>query len=112
MVALGFADPPDPTGPGMFRLAGDGALREVLESGGFVDVEVRPVELKREYTEIGGYIDETIELSPMMGSTFRGLPEEDRRQIIDRITAGAQPFIAADGSVTLPGSSLIAVAGA
>ena len=112
MVELGHADPPDPTGPGMFRLAGDGALRELLENAGFEDVIVGLVELSREYTEVGGYIDETIELSPMMGSSFRELAEDDQRQIIARIAEAAQPFTDADGSVKLPGSSLVAVASA
>ena len=112
MVALGHAEPPDPSGPGMFRLAADGALQELLESAGFEDVTVRTVQLKREYTEIGGFIDETVELSPMMGSAYRELSESDQRQIVAQITAAAEPFQAADGSVMLPGSSLVAVAGA
>ena len=44
-------------------------------------------ELERRYDEIGEFIDETVELSPMMGSAFRELPETDRRQIVERITA-------------------------
>jgi ubiquinone/menaquinone biosynthesis C-methylase UbiE len=112
MVALGHANPPDPTGPGMFRLAADGALQELLESTGFEDVTVRPVELSREYTDVASYIDEQIELSPMLGSTYRELPEADQRAVVERMTAAAQPFTGADGSVTLPGSSLVAVASA
>jgi ubiquinone/menaquinone biosynthesis C-methylase UbiE len=112
MVALGHADPPDPTGPGMFRLAADGTLQDVLQSAGFEDVTVRTVELRREYTDIGSYIAEQIELSPMMGSAYRELPEADQLAIVDRMTAAAEPFTAADGSVVLPGSSLVAVASA
>ena len=112
MVALGHADPPDPTGPGMFRLAADGALQEVLQSAGFEDVTVRTVELRREYTDIGSYIAEQIELSPMMGSAYRELAEADQLAIVDRMTAAADPFTAADGAVVLPGSSLVAVASA
>jgi SAM-dependent methyltransferase len=112
MVALGHADPPDPTGPGMFRLAGEGALQELLEGAGFEDVTVREVGLKREYSDVGGYIDETIELSPMMGSAYRELSKPDQRQIIDGITAAAEPLTASDGSVLLPGSSLVAIASA
>jgi ubiquinone/menaquinone biosynthesis C-methylase UbiE len=112
MIALGHAEPPDPKAPGMFRLAADGALQELLESAGFVDVSVESVELEREYQDVGGYVDEQSELSPTMRSAFRELPEADRRQIIERITAGAEPFTAADGSVTLPGRSLVAVASA
>ncbi len=41
LIELGFAEPPDPDEPGMFKLAGDGVLRELLESAGLVDVKVR-----------------------------------------------------------------------
>lgn len=112
MVALGHAEPPDPNAPGMFRLSGDGALQEVLESAGFVEVRVQAVGVERRYEKIGEFIDETVELSPIMGSAFRELPETDRLQIVERITAEADPFTAADGSVTLPGSTLMAFASA
>lgn len=112
MVALGHAEPPDPNAPGMFRLSGDGALQEVLESAGFVEVRVQAVGVERRYEKIGEFIDETVELSPIMGSAFRELPESDRLQIVERITAQAEPFTAADGSVTLPGSTLVAFASA
>lgn len=112
MVALGHAEPPDPNAPGMFRLSGDGALQEVLESAGFVEVRVQAVGVERRYEKIGEFIDETVELSPIMGSAFRELPETDRLQIVERITAEADPFTAADGSVTLPGSTLVAFASA
>lgn len=112
MVALGHAEPPDPNAPGMFRLSADGALQEVLESAGFVEVRVQAVGVERRYEKIGEFIDETVELSPIMGSAFRELPETDRLQIVERITAEADPFTAADGSVTLPGSTLVAFASA
>lgn len=112
MVALGHAEPPDPNAPGMFRLSADGALQEVLESAGFVEVRVQAVGVERRYEKIGEFIDETVELSPIMGSAFRELPESDRLQIVERITAQAEPFTAADGSVTLPGSTLVAFASA
>ncbi len=112
MVALGHAEPPDPSGPGMFRLAGEGVLRELLESAGFVEVRVQPVGVERRYEAMSEFIDETVELSPIMGSTFRELPETDRREIVEQMTAAAEPFTAADGSVTLPGRSLVAFASA
>src|SRR6201996_5863271 len=46
MVALGFAQPPEPGEPGMFKLAGDGALQGLLEGAGLVDVVVTPVAME------------------------------------------------------------------
>lgn len=112
MVTLGHAEPPEPGAPGMFRLAADGVLRELLESAGFIEVSVEPVALERHYRALSDFIDETIELSPITGDTLRRLPEPDQRAVTDWITDAAQPFTAADGSVMLPGSSLVAVASA
>ncbi len=112
MVALGHAEPPDPDAPGMFRLGAPGALRDVLESAGFVEVEVATVALERRYAAIGEYVDEAIELSPTISTTYGDLTEDDQQKIVERITALAQPFVADDGSVLLPGSSLVALASA
>jgi hypothetical protein len=112
MVALGHAQPPDRDAPGMFKLAADGALRGLLESAGFVEVRVRAVALKHRWESIGEYIDQTVELSQSMTDTLAKLSEPDRRAIREQMTAGAGAFTAADGSVTLPGSSLVGIADA
>jgi ubiquinone/menaquinone biosynthesis C-methylase UbiE len=112
MIALGHAEPPDPNAPGMFKFGAPGALQELLESAGFVDVLVAPVALERKYGEIGEYIDETIELSPTMGGFYHDLPEEERAKIVERITAAAQQYVETDGILRLPGSSLVALASA
>ena len=49
-------------------------------------------------------------MSPMFSATFKELSAEAQAQARARVAAGAQPFVGADGSVTLPGSSLVAVA--
>jgi ubiquinone/menaquinone biosynthesis C-methylase UbiE len=112
MVTLGHAEPPEPNAPGMFRLAADGAVRELLESAGFVEVTVEQVALQRHYKALADFIDETVELSPIMGAAFRRLPEADQQAVRDAVTGAAAPFAAADGSVMLPGSSLVALASA
>ncbi len=112
LIELGHAEPPDPDAPGMFSLAAPGALQELLENAGFVEVRVEPVTVKREYERLEQYIEETSELSPMFSGRFRELNEEQRQAVVELLTRNAEPFIAGDGSVTLPGSTLVAVAGA
>jgi SAM-dependent methyltransferase len=112
MIALGHSEPPDPSAPGMFRLAEDGQLAELLESAGFVDVDVQPVALRREYRTAQDYVDETVEISPLMGRVYGELDEAQRREIYERIVDGLAEFTAADGSIALPGSSLVAIASA
>jgi SAM-dependent methyltransferase len=112
MVQLGHAEPPDPAAPGMFALAGDGRLTELLESAGFEDVVVSPVALARHYDELSGFIDETIDMSPLFSSTYQELSPDEQAAAVAAITAAVQPCVADDGTVTLPGSSLVASAGA
>jgi SAM-dependent methyltransferase/DNA-binding transcriptional MerR regulator len=110
MVSLGHAEPPPPGPPGMFALGGDGQLQALLESAGFVEVRVEPVALERHFADLDSFIAETVELSPMFRGTFNELSESDQREIVNQIADGAREFTAADGSVTFPGSSLVAVA--
>lgn len=109
MVELGHAEPPDPDAPGMFALAGSGRLQELLEGAGFVDVRVQPVAVQRTYDRVEQYIEETIDMSPMFGATFHALPESEQAAVIEDMRVGAERFSAADGSVVLPGRSLVAV---
>jgi SAM-dependent methyltransferase len=112
MVDLGHAEPPEAGAPGMFSLAGDGQLTELLEGAGFQDVVVSPVSLTRHYDALDGYIEETIDMSPLFSATYRELSADEQAAAVAAITAAAQPFVADDGSVTLPGSSLVASAAA
>ena len=112
MIELGLAERPDPDAPGMFRLAADGALAELLESAGFTDVKVAPVSLERHYNDADEFVEETLELSPMMRRTLAEVSESDRQRVGERILAATQAFTDDDGSVLLPGSSLVAVASA
>jgi ubiquinone/menaquinone biosynthesis C-methylase UbiE len=110
MISRGHAEPPDPSAPGMFALAEPEKLEELLATAGFTDVIVRPVELSRHYAQAADYVAETADMSPMFSGTFGALPAEEREAIGADIVAALKPFTAEDGTVTLPGTSLVAVA--
>jgi SAM-dependent methyltransferase len=112
LIELGHAQPPDPAAPGMFSLAAEGALADLLGNGGFIDVEVAPVPLVRAFDTVEQYVAETAEISPSFSVTFAALTGQQRDAVTARIAAAAGPFTASDGSVRLPGSSLVARAGA
>jgi SAM-dependent methyltransferase len=115
LVELGHMPRPEPgppTPPGMFALAGDGRLAELLEDAGFTDVSVTPVALERRYVNVDVFVSETFELSRMAAAAYAELTPEEQAEVVARIAIGVQPFTAADGSVSLPGSSLVARASA
>ena len=110
MIRRGHAQPPEPNAPGMFALAAPGALEELLGAAGFTDVIVRPTELARRYPEPAAVVIETADMSPLFGATYAELPAEEREAIGADVVTAVEPFTAPDGAVTLPGSSLVAVA--
>jgi SAM-dependent methyltransferase len=112
LIELGLAEPPDPDEPGMFTLAGDGVLRELLESAGLVDVKVRAITLERRADGVDQYLAETLAMSSRFRSVYRELDLETQLEVRRRIARDVRPFAAADGSLALPGSSLVASASA
>jgi hypothetical protein len=105
-------EPPDPAIPNQFSLAGDGMLEELLAGAGFLDVKVAPVPMQRSFGSLDHYFAEMVEMSPSFGATVAGLDEGQRGEIRDRLAELARPFTDDDGSLVLPGSSLVSSASA
>jgi hypothetical protein len=51
-------------------------------------------------------------MSSRFRSAYRGLDHDQQSAVKRRITRDAKPFAAADGTLAMPGSSLVAVGGA
>jgi ubiquinone/menaquinone biosynthesis C-methylase UbiE len=112
LLELGHTQPPDPDAPGPFALAAEGSLAELLEDAGFTDVEVVPVTLERRYATAHEIVTESANCSPSFASTYKGLTQEQREEVAAHMIAAAARYTASDGSVTLPGVSLVAHAAA
>lgn len=112
LVELGFAEPPDRDAPGMFTLAAPGLLQEMLESAGFVDVVVESVEIDRAYPNLDDYLAELFDLSQAFTRALEGLSVQQRAEVRRRIAEKLSGFTREDGSLWLPGRSLVAAAGA
>ena len=96
----------------MFALAAPGALAELLEGGGFIDVLVESVDLPRESATLDQYIEVQLDLSGIFAGIFRELDEPEQLKVRRRISELASEFTAADGTIRLPGRSLVATASA
>jgi ubiquinone/menaquinone biosynthesis C-methylase UbiE len=108
LMELGHIGPPDPDAPGPFALAEEGRLAELLDDAGFTEVEVIPVNLERHYASAQDIVAESVNCSPSFGVTYRGLTEAQQEEVAAHMIAAAAPYTAADGSVMLPGVSLVA----
>ena len=112
LVGLGHVAPPDPNAPGMFSLAAPGRLEEVLANAGFVEVLVETVEVQRSYPGVEEYVAETRDLSRVFSDAYDRLSADQRAEVLRGVGELVRPFCAADESLQLPGSSLVAAAGA
>ncbi len=110
LVELGYSAPPDPNAPGMFALAAPGRLQGLLQSAGFTEVLVDGVDLERVYASVDAFIEETVDLSRQFADVYQGLDEDQRAELAQTIASLAEPYIAGDGSLRLPGRSLVAAA--
>lgn len=112
LVELGHVEPPDPSAPGMFVLADAPRLRELLESAGFVDVTVEPIELARVDASVQAYIDGTFALSQQAAEVRARLSDTQWDEVTARIGELAAPYADADGRLRFPARTLGAAAGA
>ena len=112
MRELGHVAAPAPDAPGMFKLAGDGVLAELLQGAGLVDVKVAPVAMERHFDSLEDYLAETIEMSSALRAAHGSLSPAQQAEVRERIAAAAVPYTADDGSLTVPGSTLVASAAA
>jgi SAM-dependent methyltransferase len=108
----GLARPAPPGAPDMFALAAPGAVNELLESAGFTEVIVDAVELPRRYASTADFLAESLDLSQLFSETYRSLSESEQDEVFSELESLSAPFRSADGSITFPGRSLVAAAGA
>jgi SAM-dependent methyltransferase len=109
-LELGLTEPPDPDAVGPFRLADPDRLRAVVASGGLSIDHVEEVEI----TWVAGSLDEwwetTLDTSRMLTLLLRDLTSEQIDALRRRAEALLAEYVAADGSVSVPGVARILVA--
>ena len=94
--------------PGIFSLANPERLQEMLEEAGFVDVLVESIEVMRDYQGFDEFWEESVDLSPALGTSLERLTDEQRDDAVRRARSLSEPFTDADGGLHLPGVSLVA----
>lgn len=110
LVELGHVEPPAPGGPGMFALSAPGLLGRMLADAGFFDVTVEAVAITRSYADVTDLFGETLDLSRTFAGVWSALDDAGRRELREQIGAAVAEFSEPDGSLTLPGSSLVGAA--
>lgn len=107
---LGLAPPPAPDAPGAFALSDQARLAELLEDAGFDDPRIEPIDLTFRAPSLDAWWDTLREFSSTLRPLLDALSPAEHYNLRDAAEARWQPFVAADGSVAIPGRALGAVA--
>jgi hypothetical protein len=110
MVELGYSQTRSEGGPGMFALAAPGSLEELIADAGFLDVEVDSIALTQRYASVTDYIGQMRDLSSGFRAVWDHLVDLERQRVRERLAELTEPYEQADGTITLPGQSLVASA--
>jgi len=107
---FGVAPPVDDSLPGMFALADATALAELLGAAGFVEPVVEEVAVSWSSASLDERWEEMVETSVSLPAALKELSPADHFKLREAVDEALAPYVAADGSVELPGLSLVGAA--
>ena len=107
---FGVAPPVDDSLPGMFALADATALAELLGAAGFVEPVVEEVAVSWSSASLDERWEEMVETSVSLPAALKELSPADHFKLREAVDEALAPYVAVDGSVELPGLSLVGAA--
>ena len=112
LIERGASTPPAPGTPGPFALGSLQRTTELLEQAGFADVRVQALDLRRRHASFEEFWDSTLDLSRALHDAVLDRPEPEIAEIYAALVQRFAPYTAEDGSLDIPGRTLVASAGA
>ncbi len=112
LIERGLISAPPPGTPGPFALGDPRRVRALLEEAGFQEAQVETIDLPRRHASFEEFWQSQLDLSPSLPGTMLSRPAQEVAEIREGIAARLQPYTAADGSLTIPGRTLVAAASA
>jgi SAM-dependent methyltransferase len=110
VAELRIAPPPQPGVPGMFALAAPGHVEQLLESAGFTEIRRDSVDFAWHAESLDAWWDHTRTVSVSLGELLGRLAPAEHYALRDAVDGGYAPWVAADGSLSLPARALVATA--
>ncbi len=87
-------------------------MRALLEQAGFAEIRLDAVDVSQRHPSFDVYWETTLDISRVLHDAVLSRPEGEIEEIRAAIAARLEPYTAADGSLEIPGRSLVAVASA
>jgi ubiquinone/menaquinone biosynthesis C-methylase UbiE len=98
--------------PGPFVLADAQRVSELLAEAGFTEVVVDTVAVEQRPTSFEHFWEATLDISRNFHDAVLSQPEQEIAAIRAALARQLEPYTAQDGSLAIPGSSLVAAASA
>lgn len=112
MIERGLASAPSPGAPGPFALGDPERLRELLAQAGFTEIDVQTLAIEQRYPSFGDCWETTLDISHTFHNAVLGRPEAEIAEIRSGLAARLEPFSEPDGTLAIPGRTLVASASA
>ena len=109
LVAEGHLAPPDPDGPGVFRLADPAHVTALVTAAGFATVRTEEIALSFRVAGVGAYLDLVADTAGPIGLAIARLTSTDRAVVAARVADALDRFATPDG-FEIPGAALGVVA--
>ena len=98
--------------PGPFALGDTATLRELVAQAGFAEIEIEALELPRRHTHFDELWETTLDLSHDFHDAVLSQPAAEMDQIKASLAERFAPYTAADGTLEIPGRTLVLAASA
>ena len=108
----GLTEPVSPGTPGPFTLSSAERVLELLEQAGFAEIRIEALDLHRRHTGFEELWDSTLDLSRALHDAVLDRPEPEIAEIHAALAERFAPYTADDGSLDIPGRTLVASASA
>jgi SAM-dependent methyltransferase len=105
-------DEPDLDAPNMFAFRDPARIRSLLEETGFTDIVVEQLDIVFCYEDLDAWWDVALDLSTSLAEQVSAISPAQRDDLRDAIDARLADYVAADGTVALPGRTHVAAASA
>ena len=110
LIERGLSPPPQEGSPGPFALGSRATLTALLQEAGFSEPRVEELELARRHPSFEDLWDSTLDLSRVFHDTVLDRPAAEVEEIKSSLEERFAPYTAADGTLVIPGRTLLACA--
>jgi SAM-dependent methyltransferase len=110
LVEHGLAQAPAPGAPGPFVMGDRELVATILEDAGFTDLVIDTVDVAREAADFDSWWAMHLDLSAATLASFQQATEEQTEAVEAELAQRLAPYTATDGSLSVPGRTLVASA--